>query len=62
MRKALYVLRRGWLRCQRSWVWVFDIDRAFSTEQVAERCDFPRKQNAGSAERRAKTPSTLVGT
>ena len=41
---------------------VFDIDEAFSAEQAAEHYDFPRKKNAGSAERTAKAPSTLVET
>jgi len=39
---------------------VFDMEKTSSAEKVAERCNFPRKENAGSAERTAKTPSTLV--
>jgi hypothetical protein len=39
---------------------VFDMDETFSAEKGADRCNFPRKENAGSAERTAKTPSTLV--
>ena len=37
---------------------VFDMDETFSAEKVADRCNFPRKESAGSAERAA--PSSLV--
>jgi hypothetical protein len=43
-----------------AWWRVFDMDETFSAEKGADRCNFPRKENAGSAERTAKTPSTLV--
>jgi NTE family protein len=39
---------------------VFDMDETFSAEKVADRCNFPRKESAGSAEGTAKTPSSLV--
>jgi NTE family protein len=39
---------------------VFDMDESFSAEKVADRCNFPRKEPAGFAERTAKTPPTLV--
>ena len=37
---------------------VFDMDETFSAEKVVDRCNFPRKESAGSAERAA--PSSLV--
>jgi hypothetical protein len=39
---------------------VFDMDETFSAEKVVDRCNFPRKESAGSTERAAKTPSSLV--
>ncbi|MFZ1148113.1 MAG: patatin-like phospholipase family protein [Xanthobacteraceae bacterium] len=41
---------------------VFDMDETFSAEKVADRCNFSRKESAGSDERAAKTPSSLVET
>jgi NTE family protein len=41
---------------------VFDMDETFSAEKVVDRCNFPRKESAGSTERAAKTPSSLVET
>jgi hypothetical protein len=39
---------------------VFDMDENSSAERLADRCNFPPKENAGSTERTAKTSSTLV--
>jgi NTE family protein len=39
---------------------VFDMDQTSSAEKAADRCNFPPKEDAGSTERTAKTPSTPV--
>jgi NTE family protein len=39
---------------------VFDMDETFSAGKDADRCNLPPKENAGSTERTAQTPSTLV--
>jgi hypothetical protein len=39
---------------------VFDMDETFSAEKDADRCNLPPKENAGSTERTAQTPSRLV--
>ena len=39
---------------------VFDMDEAFTADNASDRCNFPRKEGAGSTAGTTKAPSTLA--